>query len=286
MEQATARALTHEYAGGVIHASSQNEADSSGVSWAAVLAGGSVTAAICLILLSLGAGLGLSSASVWSNAGVKASTIGSAAILWMILMQIMGSSFGGYLAGRLRTKWTGIHSDEVYFRDTAHGFLTWAISLVVTAAFLASAGESMMGLTASSDGKASRAVPADGRSDSAGYFIDALLRSDNPGSDSDTSSVRRETGLILENGLERGSVSDEDQRYLDQLVMARTGLTQTDADKRVSDIFARAKQAAESLRKTTAHLLLWTFVSLLIGAFCASLAATIGGKQRDRVTVA
>lgn len=287
MEPTTARAMVHEYdAGPAIHSWSQNEANSSGVSWAAVFAGAGVTAAISLILLALGAGLGLSSVSVWSNAGAKASTIGSAAILWMILMQIMSSSFGGYLAGRLRTKWTSIHSDEVYFRDTAHGFLTWAVSLVVTAAFLASAGASMMGVTASSGGEAARAVPAAGRSDGDGYFVDALLRSNNPGSDSNTISVRSEAGLILANGLQQGAVSAEDQAYLSRLVMARTGLTQTDADKRVSDIFARAKQAAEALRKETAHLLLWTFVSLLIGAFCASFAATLGGKQRDRVAVA
>ena len=96
-----------------------------------------MTAALSLILLALGAGLGLSSVSFWSNAGMSSSTIGTAAILWLILMQIMSSSMGGYLAGRLRTKWANIHTDEVYFRDTAHGFLAWALALVITAAFLA-----------------------------------------------------------------------------------------------------------------------------------------------------
>src|ERR1035438_6184862 len=126
----------------------KNEAHSSGVSWAAVIAGAFVAAALSLILLALGTGLGLSSVSPWSNAGASASTVGKAAIVWLIVMQIIASAMGGYLAGRLRTKWANIHTDEVYFRDTAHGFLAWAVALVITAAFLASAATSMMGAAA------------------------------------------------------------------------------------------------------------------------------------------
>src|SRR6202795_3442487 len=127
-----------------------NEARTSGVSWPAVIAGAFVAAALSLILLALGAGLGFSSVSIWSNVGASASTIGIAAVLWLIVMQIISSSMGGYLAGRLRTKWANIHTDEVYFRDTAHGFLAWAVAVVITAAFLASAATSMVGHTGSS----------------------------------------------------------------------------------------------------------------------------------------
>src|ERR1035437_545242 len=108
---------------GVAETSVRNEAHSSGVSWAAVIGGAFVAAALSLILLALGAGLGLSSVSPWSNVGASASTISTAAIAWLILMQVISSSMGGYLAGRLRTKWANIHTNEVYFRDTAHGFL-------------------------------------------------------------------------------------------------------------------------------------------------------------------
>ena len=104
-------------------ASVSNEANLSGVSWAAVIGGGFVTAALSLILLALGTGLGLSSVSVWSDVGMSSSTIAKGAVVWLILMQIISSSMGGYLAGRLRTKWAHVHTDEVYFRDTAHGFL-------------------------------------------------------------------------------------------------------------------------------------------------------------------
>jgi hypothetical protein len=152
-----------------------NEANSSGVSWSAVLAGGFVTAALSLILLALGTGLGFASVSVWSGVGASASTIGTAAILWFILIQILSASMGGYLAGRLRTKWAGIHTDEVYFRDTAHGFLAWAVALVVTAAFLASAATSLMG-SASDKGTAPQSQMSEAGN---AYFIDSLFRTDS-----------------------------------------------------------------------------------------------------------
>jgi len=279
---------TAPYRVGVAETSVNNEANSSGVSWAAVIGGGFVTAALSLILLALGTGLGLSSVSPWSNVGVSASTIGTAAILWLIFMQIISSSMGGYLAGRLRTKWANIHTDEVYFRDTAHGFLAWAVALVITVAFLAAAAASMVGATASSAaGGTGRAtgVQAEGREfDPNEYFIDTLFRSESAKPDSNSTSVRGEAGRIFANALRQGDIS-ADKSYLAQLVAARTGLSQADAEKRVSDVFARAQQTADTARKTVAHSLLWAFLALLIGAFCASFAATIGGRQRDHVVI-
>src|ERR1700680_2560764 len=152
----------------------RNEAHASGVSWAAVIAGAFVAAALWLILLALGTGMGLSSVSPWSNAGASASTIGKASIVWLIIVQIIASAMGGYLAGRLRTKWATIHTDEVYFRDTAHGFLVWSVGLVITASFLASAAASMVG------GSHSNSTPADSTaargmaSDPNAYFVDTL----------------------------------------------------------------------------------------------------------------
>src|ERR1700677_2996467 len=116
----------------------RNEAHSSGVAWAAVIAGAFVAAALSLILLALGAGIGLSAISPWAGAGASGSAVSKGAIVWMILMEIISSAFGGYLAGRLRTKWVQLHTDEVFFRDTAHGFLAWALATVVGAIFLAS----------------------------------------------------------------------------------------------------------------------------------------------------
>jgi hypothetical protein len=260
-----------------------SESNTSGVSWSAVLAGGVVTAALSLILLALGTGLGLASVSVWSGVGASASSVGTAAILWLILVQIMSSSMGGYLAGRLRTKWTGIHTDEVYFRDTAHGFLAWSVALVVTAAFLASAATSLMGSTPDKGNMAPASqnqMSADGPN---AYFVDSLFRTDSSKPQTDNDSANREAVIIFATSLKRGDISGPDKTYLDQLVMSKTGLSQSEADKRVSDSFLNAKASAEAARKSIAHTLLWTFVALLIGAFCASFSGTIGGRQRDHV---
>jgi hypothetical protein len=94
-----------------------------GVSWAAVAAGAVVSCALTLVLLAFGAGLGLSVVSPWSGAGVTATTFKIGTGLYLIVIAMLSSSVGGYIAGRLRSRWVGVHSDEVYFRDTAHGFV-------------------------------------------------------------------------------------------------------------------------------------------------------------------
>lgn len=264
--------------GPTVTAGSGPESNLSGVTWSAVLAGAAVSAALGLILLALGTGLGLSSVSLWSTVGVSASAISKAAVIWLILMQIMSSSMGGYIAGRLRTKWTAIHSDEVYFRDTAHGFLAWSVALVVTAAFLATAAASLMGSSGSrnvSEGKGQIEDPAS-------YFVDELFRS-NARSQPTVNPANAEAGIIFAHGLRIGDLPSTDRQYLSQMVANRTGLSEAEASKRVNDAFVDAMQSAEAVRKATAHSLLWLFVALLIGAFCASFAATIGGRQRDNV---
>jgi hypothetical protein len=272
---------------GFADTSVKNEAPSSGVSWTAVLAGAFAAAALSLTLLALGTGIGLSSVSPWLNAGASASAIGIGAIVWLIVTQIIAATMGGYLAGRLRTKWVNIHTDEVYFRDTAHGFLVWAVGLVITAAFLASAATSLVGggaqVGAITSGKAT-SDQVDGQvSDPNEYFINTLFRSDRPVPDSNDASMRAEAGNIFAYALRQKDIPAPDKTYLARLVAARTGISQTDAEQRVSEVLAQARQAADTARKAVAHTLYWTFLALLIGAFCASFAATIGGKQRDHV---
>jgi hypothetical protein len=185
---------------------------------------------------------------------------------------------GGYLAGRLRTKWATIHSDEVYFRDTAHGFLAWSVALVITAAFLASAATSLVG--SSGQAKSGSVIQSEGPN---AYYVDSLFRGDSGKANGLTPATRAEAAVIFGHALKAGSIPASDQNYLDQLVSSDTGMSQSDADKRVAQTFADAQQAAEAARKAVAHTLLWGFISLLIGAFCASLSATFGGRQRDRV---
>jgi hypothetical protein len=258
----------------------KNEAHSSGVSWAAVIAGAFVTAALSLILFALCAGIGFSAISPWDDAGASASRIGVGAIICLILVELISSSVGGYLAGRLRTKWVNIHTHEVYFRDTAHGFLVWAVSLVIVA-FLPLAivgGTSRMSSRSTAGTSAMESGPT-------AYFVDMLLRPSSPSAEQNDASVHREFEIIFAHALRKGDLPSADQTYLAQVVAAKTGVSEPDAEKRVSDTLAEARESADKARKAVAHTLYWTFLALLIGAFCASFAATIGGKQRDRVIV-
>ena len=258
----------------------RRKAHSSGVSWAAVIAGAFVTAALSLALLTLGTGVGLSVASPWTSAGAAASKFGRTAIIWLAVMQLIASSVGGYLAGRLRTRWVAVHTHEVFFRDTAHGFLVWAVSLVMTAGFLTSAASSIAGGAAGArvgDRAADRGPNA--------YWADTLLRASVPSSDNNDAGRRAEVADIFLKSARDGSLSSDDRTYLAHIVAARAGIGDAEAATRVDAVYAEAEQAAERARRAIAHSMYWTFAALMIGAFCASVGATIGGKERDRVVV-
>ena len=304
---------------------SKGSSSLSAVSWAAVFAGAIAAAALSLILLILGTGLGLSAVSPWAPSGISSPTFGISAIAWVTLTQLLASGMGGYLAGRLRSKWVLVHTDEVYFRDTVHGFLAWSVASLVTAAMLASAtgaivsggvhaGTAVAG-SAVSGAIAATAIGADKAGttggDAGGYFIDSLFRKDTtsaatgaqtlPATTDATASglaamdvvnSSAEVSRIFLNSVRMGTLPIEDVRYVGQLVAQRTGIAQADAEKRVSETFTRmqtklretetaTREAADKTRKASAYAALWVFISLLIGAFVASLAATFGGRQRD-----
>lgn len=272
----------------------RNESLTAGVSWAAVFAGAFVFASMSLILLSLGTGLGLSLGSPWWNIGTRAATIGKAAIAWFIVSEIIASALGGYLAGRLRTKWVQVHTDEVYFRDTAHGLIVWSVGLVLTASLLGAAAASLatgaserntnFGMTSGGDTSSSLSLSSSLANPNA-YFVDTLFRSTGTVAPMNDAAQRAEAERILSHSMREGAMSAQDKTYLAQLVSARTGLNSTEAEGRVAEVFADAQQSADNARKALAHLSLWLFVALLAGAFCSSYAGTIGGKQRDFVRV-
>lgn len=266
----------------------------SGVSWAAIIAGGVTAAAIFVILLLFGTGLGLSSISPWAGSGVSVASFTVLAAIWLIIVQWIAAMFGGYMAGRLRTKWTGLHADEVFFRDTAHGFLAWALATLIVVGVIALAsgtgvkgGAQVAGVAASANAQNN-------------YYVDELFRQ-NANTASNAVAVtapqvaplsdqrmREETSDILAHSVIAGNVSPADNDYLAQIVSSHTGLALADAEARVQDVvgqeraaIVKAKQMADAGRKASAALAIYTFVSLLIGGFIASVAGAIGGRLRD-----
>jgi hypothetical protein len=306
----------------------------SGVSWGAVLGGAAAAAALSFILLILGFGLGFSSVSPWSGEGLSAKTIGISGAIWLVFTQLAASAIGGYLAGRLRVKWAGVHTREVYFRDTAHGFLAWSVATLVTAAVLGTAISSVISGGVRATGAAVTAVGGAGAAaagaagsnrniaDAAsGYFIDGLFRASgtaapaapggapapvadaaplalpaargpDEGRDGTSPAQRMEVARIFTYALSNGELASADRTYVAQVVAARTGLSQADAEKRVNDTFAaykksvddaatKTREAADAARKAAAYGSMWMFLSLLCGAFIASFSATYGGRRRD-----
>lgn len=258
----------------------KEESHSSGVSWGAVFAGAFAAGALSLILMSLGAGMGLSALSPWPNSGVSAMRVGEMGIIWLILAQIISSAVGGYLGGRLRTKWVSVHTHEVYFRDTAHGFLVWAVALVISSLAFASYTASITRSASIASTSSNESQMATGNE----YFVDTLFRTDRPTTERNDAPMRTEAGLILANALRESDMSSQDKTYLANEIAARTGVTQAEAQRRLDDTMTAYRQAADTARKAVAHSLYWIFVALLIGAFCASYAATFGGRQRDHLT--
>jgi hypothetical protein len=279
---------------GHVAGSSANESSISAVSWAAIIAGAFVAASVTVLLVALGAGLGFASVSPWPNSGASATTITAATAIWFIVTQWLSSGAGGYITGRLRTRWVGTHTHEVFFRDTAHGFVTWAVATVIGALILASAASSMAGAGVHAAatigaGAAQGAVnPAQNGSMVSLYEVDTLFRSATPDANASATEARAETTRILAKGLPTGDVSAADRSYISQLVAARSGVSQSDAQKRVDDVVAqllvaqtKAQQAADAARKAAATAAICTALSMLIGAFIACIAAAVGGHERD-----
>jgi hypothetical protein len=284
------------------------ESTASAVSWAAIIAGAFVASALSLALLMLGAGIGLVSVSPWSNNNVSVTTFGILAAAWFIAVQLFASGVGGYLGGRLRTRWVSVHTDEVYFRDTAHGLIVWSVGAIISAWLLTSGAASVLSSAAHAGGSALEAagtaaagpaaqVASQAASSEAAYFTDMLFRTDHPDTSGDPSAARAEVGRILATDALSGEMPAGDKTYVGQVVAARTGLSQADAEKRVSDVVEQAKTAknkaidaaktaADAARKTGVYVALWAFISLLIGAFSASYMATVGGRVRDDLPIA
>jgi hypothetical protein len=239
------------------------------VSWGAILAGAVVAAGASLILLAVGAGMGFAALSPWQGRGATAVAVTAMTGVWLVVIQWAASLLGGYMTGRLRTRWHGTHTHEVFFRDTAHGLVMWAVSTVLVAALVTAAG---LGAVKAAAGAADGPMA---------YEIDTLLRSNSATDSTGAANLRDQVAHILTRDAAKGAVSDADKTYLRDLIAARVGITPADAQARVDAAVTATRQAADTARKTASATGFFTALSMLIGAFIASVAAALGGKLRD-----
>jgi hypothetical protein len=287
----------------------------SAVSWKAILAGATASLALMLLLMAFAIGVGFSVVSPWADQGISSTTFTLAAGVYLIVIAMLSSTVGGYLAGRLRSQWRTVHEHERYFRDSAHGFVVWALATIVSAGLL---GGAFTHVLAGASGGLAPAATAAAQGSPTDIYIDTLLRPaaatsaqaatptgqmTSPAAEGQTASplqggqittpataadpsgnVRRgEITRILAPSLHKGgSVSEPDKTYLARVVSARTGLPQADAEQRVNQAITQAKADADAARKSAAKFSLWLVVSMLAGALSASLAAIEGGNLRNR----
>ncbi|MDE2515429.1 MAG: hypothetical protein KGL12_05345 [Rhodospirillales bacterium] len=270
------------------------ESPTSGVAWPAVIGGALASLALAVLLVTLGSGLGLASVSPWIHTGASIGTVTVITGIWLIVMHWLASGLGGYLTGRLRTKWAGLHTHEVFFRDTANGFLSWALATLIGVVLIAGATASIVGgaaaIATAGVGEAASSAMQPGISAAIpdAYLLDRLFRTDHPGAAGGSAEARKQAGQIIANGLASGMVPAADTQYLAGLVASRTGLTPDQTAKRVAQLMAGAKtaeakavHAVDAARKATATLAIFTGLAMLIGAFVACAAAALGGQHRD-----
>ncbi len=251
------------------------ESSASGIHWGAILGGAVAAAALTLILIPLGSALGFSSFSVFTATANSAIVFTAGWAIWLIITQWASSFIGGYIAGRLRVKWADTHSDEVFFRDTAHGLLAWATATLFTFSLIA-----IVAFSGANAG--TQVVSSDDRVD---YYADALYR----GATTPSTDAASETARIVASDLVNGGVGPEDKAYLVHQVQTRTGVSQPEAEARVNTMIAgvtdathKAEQAAEVARKAAVGFFTALFISLLVGAFISCVSAALGGRLRDK----
>jgi hypothetical protein len=212
---------------------------------------------------------------------------------------VMSAAVGGYLAARLRSKWVGAHAHEVFFRDTAHGFIAWAFATLLSASALSSVTAYLANGTAA--GVAGTASSTTRSVNPAEIYVDKLFRPAPAAQPASASSSPPAAGnnLATPSGTnptqsraevlrlwsasfqDNQDLSTTDKTYVAQVVATRTGMSRADAEKRVNDVITEAKTAADDTRRGAAKLSFWLTAAMLFGAFAASLAAVEGGSLRD-----
>lgn len=270
------------------------ESRRSAVSFSAIFAGALAMAASALVLAFVGAGMGLAIATPWSGAAAAATKFAASTAIALIVIEWLSAAIGGYVAGRMRVKWASVHDEQVFFEDTAHGFLAWTVATLFAAWLFASAlsggAHALSSAAANSSHGAATATaeiasPLTGQVD---YWTDELLRApQGAAANSSAGDARGEIERILRRGL-TGDIPQADRDYAAQLVAAKAGVDASEAKKRVDAVVQQIGEAkhsatalADSTRKVAAATSMMTALALAIGAFIASAAAALGGSRRD-----
>ncbi|HJZ29554.1 MAG TPA: hypothetical protein VKF35_00525 [Hyphomicrobiaceae bacterium] len=267
------------------------------VEWGAVLAGALLAAAISFVLLTFGTAIGLSATSPWPNVGASTKLIASLAVLWVMMQQIGAFMVGGYVAGRMRTRWREPAEHEVEFRDGLLGGLVWAVGILIGAVLILLTAGAAAKTGIEIAGRSTSALAAS-QSEPMDVVLDAMLRptavAQAPSSSATptpaatgtrpatiSADARRELARVMTHAVATGGLSDQDRGYLVQVVAQSSGVSREDAEKRVNAAFNAAREAADKARKAAILTGLVTAASLIVSFGAAWWAAIRGGQHRD-----
>jgi len=247
------------------------------VQWTPVFSGALVASALFLVLLAFGTALGLSVASSAPTWRDTSPTLAVLSGLYLVLTGLLSFGFGGYVAGRLRTKWAAVpHNDFVEFRDGTHGLVSWALAVVIVA--VVSAGISAVAVPKSAP--ATNAPSTTAGESLMAYDLDRLFRSDRA-TPADIAYTRAEASRILLTAGSRTGIRDDDHQFLTGLVASRTGLSPADAERRVQEAIPATALAIKRARQSAVIAGFSIAAALLVGAAVAWYSAHLGGQHRD-----
>ncbi|MGE5270197.1 MAG: hypothetical protein ACM3JG_11055 [Thiohalocapsa sp.] len=247
------------------------------LSWTAVIAGAILAAALSLVLVAFGSAIGLSVASTAPTWRDTSATLAALSGLYLLLTAAVSFGFGGYIAGRLRTRWNAtLHNDFVEFRDGTHGLVSWALAVVISGVAAA-----IIAATVASKAVPPAAAPTANAGEALIAFdLDRLFRSERR-PQGDLNYSRAEANRILLAATSRQGIKPDDRPYLVRLVASQTGIAQSEAEKRVDQALEAARIAVKKARQSGVILGFSIAVSLLLGAAAAWYAACLGGQHRD-----
>jgi hypothetical protein len=249
------------------------------IHWGPVIAGALAASALSFVLFTFGSGLGLAIASPtpsWRDGSVVLAILSG---LYVILTTLASFGLGGYVAGRLRSRWgSALTSDETDFRDGVHGLLVWALA-VAMGALLAMAAAATVGAGSA----AAASVPSTTTGEPIiAYDLDRLFRSERaPPAAADMSYSRAEASRIALAASGRRGLLADDRAQLVRIVTTRTGTAGPEAERRVDEFVGNATTAIKKARRSAIVVAFMTAAGLLLGAAAAWFAAALGGRHRD-----
>ena len=245
--------------------------------WGPVIAGAIAAAALALVLHSFALAIGLavsSTAPTWRDASFALVALSG---LYIILAALASYRLGGYLAGLMRARLSSREDAEL--RDGIQGLLVWALATLLTAVIGLATLQSLTRLGAPSGGQAGPSASVAGENVIA-YDLDRLFRSERRNT-ADLEYPRTEAARILLTTSSHRGMQPEDRAYLVRLTAANTGLAAADAERRVDEVAARAKENISRARRSAVILAFTVGAAALLGAAAAWFAACAGGRVRD-----